>query len=95
MKSNLLRIFFEWALITSVLMSVGFFVWYFMRSHNARAYESQNVNAQAHLQNDQKFIFALGNDCEAFAKTNADFQKFLASLTQPTPAAAPTRPATR
>ena len=96
MKSNLLRIFFEWALIASVLMSVGFFVLFFARSHSARSYEVQIANAQAHLQSDRNFLVALGNDCQAYAKTNADMQRFLASLGQPQPApVAPAKPATR
>lgn len=96
MKSNLLRIFFEWALIASVLMSIGFFFWYFMRSNSARAYETQNANAQAHLQSDRNFLVALGNDCQAYARTNTEMQKFLASLNQQAPAqTAPAKPATR
>ena len=96
MKSNLLRIFFEWALITSVLMSVGFFVWYFVKSHSARAYEIQIANDQARLQGYRNFLVALGNDCQAYGKTNADMQRFLASLGQPQPApVAPAKPATR
>ena len=96
MKSNLLRVFFEWALITSVLMSVGFFCWFFMKSHAARGYESQIANAQTHLQVDRNFLIALGNDCQAYAKTNVDMQKFLASLSQPAPApTAPAKPATK
>lgn len=97
MKSNLLRIFFEWALITSVLMSVGFFVWFFVQSHSARANEVQIANAQAHLQGDRNFLIALGNDVQVYAKTNVDMQRFLNALSQPSPAPAPapTRPATR
>ena len=94
MKSNLLRIFFEWALITSVLMSVGFFIWFFVESHSARAYEVQIGNAQAHLQNDRTFLASLANDVQVYAKTNADMQRFINSLSQPAPTA-PTRPATR
>ena len=96
MKSNLLRIFFEWALIASVLMSVGFFIWFFINSHAARANEILIANSQARLQNYRNFLMALGNDCQAYGKTNADMQRFLNSLSQPSPApVAPTRPATR
>lgn len=95
MKSNLLRIFFEWALITSVLMSVGFFIWFFMESHSARAYEVQISNAQIHLQSDRNFLAALANDVQVYAKTNMDMQRFLNGLNQPSPAPAPTRPTTR
>lgn len=94
MKSNLLRIFFEWALITSVLMSVGFFIWFFVESHSARAYEMQIGNAQAHLQNDRNFLAALANDVQVYSKTNMDMQRFLASLSQPAPAT-PARPPTK
>ncbi|HLX69820.1 MAG TPA: hypothetical protein VKV04_09360 [Verrucomicrobiae bacterium] len=95
MKSNLLRIFFEWALITSVLMSVGFFVWFFIESHSARGYETQIANAQAHLQGDRNFLMSIGNDVQVYAKTNVDMQRFLAALSQPGPAPVPTRPATK
>lgn len=91
MKSNLLRIFFEWALITSVLMSVGFFIWFFMASHSARSSETQIANGQTHLQADRNFLLALGNDVQLYAKTNADMQRFLNGLSQPSPAPAPTR----
>ena len=94
MKSNLLRILFEWALITSVLMSVGFFIWFFMRSHSARSYQVQIGNAQAHLQSDRNFLIALANDCNVYAKTNTDMQRFLAALNQPAPAPAG-KPATK
>ena len=97
MKSNLLRIFFEWALITSVLMSVGFFVWFFIESHSARGYETQIANAQAHLQGDRNFLASLANDVQIYAKTNTDMQRFLNGLNQPSPSPTPTpaRPATR
>jgi hypothetical protein len=93
MKSNLLRIFFEWALIASVLMSLGFFIWYYMRSHAARGYENQIAAAQVHLQNERNFLVGLGNDCNLYAKTNVDMQRFLASLNQPVSAPA-NKPAT-
>jgi hypothetical protein len=93
MKSNLLRIFFEWALVTSVLMSVGFFAWFYFKSHSARAYEVQIATAQAHLQNNRAVVGQLNYDCQVYGKTNAEFQRFLTPPAQP--AAAPTKPATK
>ena len=96
MKSNLLRIFFEWALITSVLMSVGFCIWYLVASRQLRSSVSQRDNLRAHYEGEHNFLLALGNETEAYARTNVDMRRFLASLKQPTPApAAPARPATR
>jgi len=87
MKSNLLRTFFEWALITSVLMSVMFFAWYLVKSRQVRAYDSQIARAQLRLQSGQNMMAALQAACLAYARTNADMAKFLAPQpTAPTPA---------
>jgi hypothetical protein len=91
MKNNLLRTFFEWALITSVLMSVGFFVWFWIKSHQLRDYSSQMVVAQSTIQNNHAFMTLLINDCHEYAKTNADMARFLES--ERAPAAAPAAPA--
>ena len=90
MKSNLLRTFFEWALITSVLMSVLFFAWYFIKSREARAYNVQIARAQLRLQYNRTVMNTLGAECQAYARTNADLAKLLAP---PVPAQAPTTPA--
>jgi hypothetical protein len=84
MKSNLLRTFFEWALITSVLMSVLFFAWFLVKSREARAYNVRIARAQVRLQSNRNLMAVLQAECQAYARTNADFAKFLA-----TPAAAP------
>ncbi len=83
MKSTLLRTFFEWALITSVLMSVLFFAWFFVKSRQARAYNVQIARAQVRLQYNRNVMNMLLAECQAYAKTNADMAKLLA----PTPAA--------
>lgn len=93
MKSNL-RVFCEWALITSVLMSFGFFVWFLVKSHAARTDEVQIARAQFQYQQNHQFLNALGMECQQYAKTNAEFARFLASLNQPAPAA-PGKTATR
>jgi|SRR5215469_4779289 len=93
MKSNLLRIFFEWALIASVLMSIGFFAWYWSASRGVRASESQIAAANEQYQKTQAVMQKLGEDCGEYAKTNADFARLFASLTAPPPpAAASTKP---
>ncbi len=89
MKSSLLRTFFEWALITSVLMSVGFFCWYYFKSHAARAVAVQIRAAQPHLQYNQNMKGILGAECQAYARTNADLQRFLTTAAAPTPATKP------
>jgi hypothetical protein len=88
MKSSLLRTFFEWALITSVLMSVGFFAWYYMQSHAVRTYNAQITGGQLHLQYNRNVMGILTAECAAYAHTNADMARFL------TPNAAPAAPTT-
>jgi len=90
MKSNLLRTFFEWALITSVLMSVLFFAWYFVKSREARAYNIQIARAQVRLQYNRNIMNMLMAECQAYAKTNADMARLLVPVAPP---AAPTQSA--
>lgn len=87
MKSNLQRIFFEWALITSVLMSVGFFGWYWMKSHQTHVSESQIGADNEQFQNLQRRMAPLIRDSEEYAKTNPDLARLLASLNSSAPAA--------
>jgi len=88
MKSNLLRTFFEWALITSVLMSVLFFAWFVVKSRKARAYNVQIARAQVRLQYNRNVMAMLAAECQAYARTNADMAKLLAPQTAaPAPAA--------
>ena len=90
MKSNLLRTFFEWALITSVLMSVLFLAWFIVKSREARAYNVQIARAQVRLQYNRNVMAMLAAECQAYAHTNADMAKLIA----PPPAApAPIAPA--
>lgn len=77
MKSNLLRTFFEWALITSVLMSVGFFGWYLVKSRAVRACNSQIAFSQAGFQNNHTVMSVLLTECREYAKTNADLARLL------------------
>ena len=93
MKSTLLRTFFEWALITSVLMSVGFFVWYWQNSRNLGVLKAQLIAAgsqfqvaQTQFQNNQVLLGLLRAECQAYAKTNADLAKFLNSESAQPPA---------
>jgi hypothetical protein len=90
MKSNLLRTFFEWALITSVLMSVLFLAWFIVKSRQARAYNVQIARAQVRLQYNRNVMAMLAAECQAYARTNADMAKLL-SPSAPVPA--PTAPA--
>jgi hypothetical protein len=77
MKSNLLRTFFEWALITSVLMSVLFLAWFIVKSRQARAYNVQIARAQVRLQYNRNVMAMLAAECQAYARTNADMAKLL------------------
>jgi len=92
MKSTLLRTFFEWALITSVLMSCGFFTWFFIKSRAARSANVQMVNAEAAIQSNRAVMSVLLSECREYAKTNADMARLL-DPTRPQPAAAPAAPA--
>lgn len=97
MKSSLLRTFFEWALMTSVLMSVGFFAWYYYKSHAVRVYTVAINNDQANLQRNTQVMGMLIAECQQYGRTNADMARLLAPP-RPAPAApAPTatKPAAR
>lgn len=96
MKSNPLRTFFEWALITSVLMSVGFCAYYLIKSHAERTENAQFANSEAIYNNNHAFLGSLGGQCQEYAKTNAEFARFFSSLGQAPPApSSTTKPATR
>jgi hypothetical protein len=91
MKSSLLRTFFEWALITSVLTSVGFFAWYYFASRSERAQRAQTIQNQGHLQYIRSVMAALQAECEIYARTNADMRRLLTSPAA-SPAPATTKP---
>jgi hypothetical protein len=91
MKSNLLRTFFEWVLITSVLMSVGSFALYWMKSRDARVAESRLNNANLQVQRTQFVLQALSRDCDKYAETNPDLARLLATMV-PSPSAGSTKP---
>lgn len=98
MKDNLLRTFFEWALITSVLMSVAFFGWYFTTSRAVRGCNSQIAAAQAGYNKNHAVMSLLLGECREYAKTNADMARLLQSgnTAVPAPASVPTaKPRTR
>jgi len=96
MKSSVLRSFLEWALITSVLMSVGFFAWFWIQSHAMRVANGKIAAAQADIQNNHNVVGMLLAECQAYGRTNADMAKLLAPVapTAPAPAAA-TKPGAR
>ncbi|HEY2081730.1 MAG TPA: hypothetical protein VGI88_03015 [Verrucomicrobiae bacterium] len=87
MKNNLLRTFFEWALITSVLMSIGFFVWYYFKSRDVRICNARILAAQVGYQNNHAVMAELLTDCREYGRTNADMARFLEpAATTPVPA---------
>jgi hypothetical protein len=86
MKSNLLRTFFEWALITSILMSVGFFAWYYIQSRAVRISKSNITNAEARYQSNHAVMGVLLTECQQYSQTNAELKKVLDSLRAPMPA---------
>ena len=93
MKSSLLRTFFEWVLITSVLMSVGFFVWFWLATRAIHATESRIMAEQFDSQNNRTGFGRLVAECQAYSKTNAELARFLAPAAPATPApAATTKP---
>lgn len=87
MKSTLLRIFFEWALIASVLMSVGFFAWFVGKSRQLRACSAQMADAQSRFQNNRALMQMLVAECQEYAKTNADLARLLNPAAVQAPAA--------
>lgn len=87
MKNSLLRTFFEWALITSVLMSAGFFVWYYQQSRAVRSAESRISAAQVGIQNNHTVMSVLLSECREYGKTNADMARLLSSGAPQAPAA--------
>jgi hypothetical protein len=90
MKSSLLRTFFEWALITSVLMSVGFLTWYCLKSRAIRATNSRIARTQFDIQKNRAVIGVLLAECQAYSKTNSDMARLLAAgVPAPASAAAP------
>jgi hypothetical protein len=89
MKSSLLRTFFEWALITSVLMSVGFLTWYCFKSRAMRAQTARLGSAEIELQRNRTVMGMLMTECQTYAKTNADMAKLLATGVVPAAAPAP------
>ena len=92
MKSSLLRTFFEWALITSVLMSVLFLAWFIVKSRQARAYNVQIARAQVRLQYNRNVMAMLATECQAYARTNADLARLLSpTAAVPAPAAKGTK----
>jgi hypothetical protein len=96
MKSSLLRTFFEWALITSLLMSVGFLTWYCLKSRAMRTQNSRLVSAEIDLQRNRNVMGLLMSECQAYSRTNADMAKLLTTGVVPTPAPAiPTKPAAK
>lgn len=92
MKSNLLRTFFEWALITSVLMSVGFFYWFWTKSRQVRSYQNQIGTAEAGIQQNNAVMRMLWNESEDYAKTHPELTPVLQSLLQAQPAAPSSAP---
>ena len=87
MKCNMLRTFLEWALITSLLMSVGFFGWYYVRSRKVRICQWQIENAQFRFQNNHAVMGLLLAQSQEYAKTHPDMGRVLDSLKVQPPAA--------
>jgi hypothetical protein len=86
MKSSLMRTFFEWVLITSVLMSVGFFVWFWLTTRAIRATESRLAWEESDAKNNRIGMGRLMAECQAYARTNAELARFLTPATPAAPA---------
>jgi hypothetical protein len=94
MKNNLLRTFFEWALITSVLMSTGFFMWYYLKSREVRRCNARIATAEGGYQSNHAITAMLLTECKEYAKTNADMARLLDSSisSNPSPSAPANKP---
>ena len=93
MKSSLMRTFLEWVLITSVLMSVGFFVWFWLNSRAIGATLSRLNAEQFAAQNNRTGFGRLVAECQMYAKTNADLARLIAPPAPATPASPAPAPA--
>jgi hypothetical protein len=90
MKSNTLRTIFEWALAMSLLLSVIFFIQFFMRTRQERSYQAE----MSRFQNTHMMLNMVQNDLGEYAKTHPDLKTFMEAkpaAPAPAPAAKPAK----
>lgn len=87
MKSNTLRTVFEWALAMSLLLSVIFFIQFFMRTRQERGLQAE----MSQFQNSHMMLNMLQNDLNEYIKTHPDLKTYLEArpAAAPAPAAKP------
>ena len=94
MKNNVLRTVLEWGIVTSLLLSIFFFVKFCFRSREVRTLQPQLQNEFAKYRNNQMVIQSLVNDCMEYRKTNPSIDPVLRSLNIQIPSdATPGKPA--
>jgi hypothetical protein len=93
MKSNVTRTVLEAVLITSLLLSVWFFIRFFNQSHEARGFSTQIQQAVFQSQNNARMFNLLVADCQEYGKTHSDMARLLESLKSSPPAASTERTA--
>jgi len=80
MKSNLLRTVLEWALATSVLLSVWFLMKYYNQTHEARIFQGQMQADNAVVQNNNAVMSRLIQESFEYSKRNPAIDPVLQSI---------------
>jgi len=80
MKSNLLRTILEWALATSVLLSVFFLMKYFNQTHETRIIQGQMQPLIAASQNNHAVLGRLIQDSLEYGKRDPSIDSVLQSI---------------
>ena len=93
MKNNLLRTVLEWGLVTSLLLSIYFFVKFCFRSRDLRILQPQYQNEMAKYQNNRVMLNSLVAECLEYRKTNPSIDPVLQSFGILPQQPAPTKPA--
>jgi hypothetical protein len=94
MKNNTLRTVLEWGIVTSLLLSIFFFVKFCFRSREYRTLQPQLQSEMAKYQYNQRVIQSLVNDCMEYRKTNPSIDPVLRSFNIQLPSdATPGKPA--
>jgi hypothetical protein len=80
MKSNLLKTVFDWVLVTSLLLSVLFFVQFFNRTRSLRTMQMSLQAELAQFQNTRTFLNMVVGDVMEYSKSHPDIDPILESI---------------
>jgi hypothetical protein len=93
MKNNVLRTVLEWGLLTSLLLSIFFFVRFCFRSRELRTLQPQLQTEMVKYQNNRVMIQSLVGECLEYRKTNPSIDPVLRSVGLLPPEPASSKPA--